>query len=100
MQMQSLFLAIAGFLSVGCWHYALKNNLVSDAPSKLEKETMYIKFLPEPVVSLLTFPLALFGPLVWTLGWLLLIPAGLLAKKFMPKIVTVDDEKPNETNEK
>lgn len=81
MQMQSLFLAIAGFLSVGCWHYALKNNLVSDAPSKLEKETMYIKFLPEPVVSLLTFPLALFGPLVWTLGWLLLIPAGLVSEE-------------------
>lgn len=92
MQMQSLFLALAGFLSVGSWHYALKNNLVSDAPSKLEKETMYIKFLPEPVVSLLTFPLAWFGPGIWTLGWLLLIPAGWLAKKFIPKILPVAEE--------
>lgn len=58
MQLQSLLLAIAGFLSLGSWHYALKNNLVSDAPTKVEKETMYIKFLPGPVVSLLTFPLA------------------------------------------
>ena len=96
MQMQSLFLAIAGFLSVGSWHYALKNNLVSDAPTKLEKETMYIKFMPEPVVSLLTLPLAYFGPGIWTLGWLLLIPAGWLAKKFMPKIVTVADESQKE----
>ena len=31
MVMQSIFLAIAGFLSVYSWHYALKNNLVSDA---------------------------------------------------------------------
>jgi len=92
MQMQSLFLAIAGFLSVWSWHYALKNNLVSNAPTKLEKETMYIKFLPEPVVSLLTFPLAWFGPGIWTLGWLLLIPAGWLAKKFIPKIVPVAEE--------
>ncbi len=92
MQMQSLFLALAGFLSVGSWHYALKNNLVSDAPSKMEKETMYIKFLPEPVVSLLTFPLAWFGPGIWTLGWLLLIPAGWLAKKFIPKILPVAEE--------
>lgn len=90
MQFQSLFLAIAGFLSVGSWHYALKNNLVSDAPSKVEKETMYIKFLPEPVISVITFPLAIFGPLVWTLGWLLLIPAGWLAKKYLPKIVPVE----------
>ena len=82
MQMQSLFLAIAGFLSLWSWHYAVKNKLISDAPTKIEKETMYIKFLPEPVVSLLTFPLAYFGPLVWTLGWLLLIPVGWGLKKY------------------
>ena len=86
MQMQSLFLAIAGFLSVWSWHYALKNNLVSDAPTNLEKETMYIKFLPEPLVSVLTFPLAWFGAGVWTLGWLLLIPVGWGLKKYRHKI--------------
>jgi len=96
MQMQSLFLALAGFLSVGSWHYALQNNLVSDAPTKVEKETMYIKFLPEPVVSVLTFPLAWFGPGIWTLGWLLLIPAGWLAKKFIPKILPVAEESQKE----
>ena len=76
MQMQSLFLAIAGFLSIWSWYYSLKNNLVSDAPSKSEKEAMYIKLMPEPIVSALTFPLAWFGPGIWTLGWLLLIPVG------------------------
>ncbi len=86
MQMQSLLLAIAGFLSIGSWHYALKNNLVSDAPTKVEKDTMYIKFLPEPVVSVLTFPLAWFGPVIWTLGWLLLIPVGWAVKKYIHRI--------------
>lgn len=82
MQMQSLFLAIAGLLSVWSWYYAVKNNLVSDAPSAMEKQTLYIKLIPEPLVSLLTFPLAWFGPLVWTLGWLLLIPVGWALKKY------------------
>ncbi len=86
MIMQSIMLAIAGFLSVISWHYALKNNLVSDAPSKKEKEDMYIKLLPEPVVSIITIPLAFFGPGIWTLGWLLLIPTGWIVKKMTPKI--------------
>lgn len=95
MQMQSLFLALAGFLSLWSWHYAVKNNLVSDAPSKIEKESMYIKFLPEPIVSLLTFPLAWFGPLIWTLGWLLLIPVGWGLKKYRHKIkfMNIQEEK-------
>ncbi len=86
MVLQSILLAIAGFLSVISWHYALKNNLVSDAPTKREKEDMYIKFLPEPVVSVLTIPLAFFGPGIWTIGWLLLIPAGWIVKKMTPSI--------------
>ncbi|MBE9485441.1 MAG: hypothetical protein IMY74_11370, partial [Bacteroidetes bacterium] len=80
MQLQSTFLALAGFLSVASWHYAIKNGLVSEDPTELEKEKMYIKLLPEPIVSVLTFPLAYFGPLAWTLGWLLLIPVGYLSK--------------------
>ncbi len=53
---------------------------MSEDPTELEKDKMYIKFMPEPIVSVLTFPLAYFGPLVWTLGWLLLIPVGYLSK--------------------
>ncbi len=86
MIMQSLFLAIAGFLSVYSWHYAIRNNLISEAPTLREKEDMYIKLLPEPAVSVITIPLAFFGPDIWTLGWLLMIPAGWLVKKLTPKI--------------
>ena len=80
MQMQSLFLALAGVFAVGSWHYAIKNGLVSDDPTELEKDRMYIKLVQEPIVSGLTIPLAWFGPNIWTLGWLLLIPVGYLSR--------------------
>jgi hypothetical protein len=47
---------------------------------------MYIKLLNEPIVSLLTFPLAWFGPLIWTLGWLFLIPVGYISKIVQKKM--------------
>jgi uncharacterized membrane protein len=86
MQLQSVFLALAGFFAVASWHYAIRNGLVSEAPTEIEKDKMYIKLLPEPIVSVLTFPLAWFGPLVWTLGWLLLIPVGYLSKVVQKKM--------------
>jgi hypothetical protein len=86
MQLQSLFLALAGIFAVGSWHYAIKNHLVSDDPTDLEKDTMYIKLMNEPVVSLLTFPLAWLGPLVWTLGWLLLLPVGYISRIVQQKM--------------
>ncbi len=82
MQLQSFFLAIAGVLSVWSWHYSLKNNLISDILTTLDKEMMYNKLIPEPIVSLITIPLAWFGPGIWTLGWLLLIPVGWGLKKY------------------
>jgi uncharacterized membrane protein len=86
MQLQSIFLALAGFLSLASWHYALKNGLVSKDPTELENDKMYIKLSPEPIVAALTIPLAYFGPLVWTLGWLALIPVGYLAKLVQRKM--------------
>lgn len=86
MQLQSIFLALAGFLGVASWHYALKNGLVEEDLTELEKDKMYIRFMPEPIVAILTIPLAYFGPLVWTLGWLLLIPVGYLSKLVQKKM--------------
>jgi hypothetical protein len=96
MQLQSLFLAIAGFLSLWSWHYSLKNNLLSDAMSNLEKEKMYIKFMPEPIVSVITFPLAWFGAGIWTLGWLLLIPLGWGVKKYSYRMKFISQNKEDE----
>jgi hypothetical protein len=42
--------------------------------------------MPEAIVSVITFPLAWFGPLVWTLGWLLLIPVEMISKRVQKTI--------------
>jgi hypothetical protein len=86
MQLQSALLAIAGFLSVYSWHYSIKNNLISETPTEEEKKNMFLKFLPEPIVSLITFPLAWFGSIAWTLGWLMLIPIGWALKKYRQRL--------------
>jgi hypothetical protein len=80
LQMESVFLAISGFLGLWSWHYAVRNNLLSEKLTKVERDKVYLKLTPEPVVSLLSFPFAVFGPDVWTLSWLLLIPVGYTAK--------------------
>jgi len=95
MQLQSLFLALAGVFAVGSWHYAMKKGLVSDDPTELEKDRMYIRLLNEPIVSLLTFPLAWFGPLIWTLGWLLLIPVGYISS-VLQKRMKARKQKPSD----
>ena len=57
LRMESISLAVAGFLSVLSWYYSIKNKLVSDSLTKEEKAKTYLKLLPEPIVSLLTIPL-------------------------------------------
>ena len=86
LRMESITLAFAGFLSVLSWYYAIKNKLVSDTLTKEEKAKTYIKLLPEPIVSLLTLPFAVFGSDIWTLAWLLLIPVSMLTKYFQKRI--------------
>ena len=88
MQLQSLFLALAGAFAVVSWHYAIRNGLVSADPTELENDRMYVKLLTEPIVSLITLPLAWFGPLLWTLGWLFLIPVGYISKIVQKKMKT------------
>jgi uncharacterized membrane protein len=86
LQLESVFLAISGFLGLWSWHYAIRNKLISDKLSKEEQSKVYLKLTPEPVVSVLSFPFAIFGPDIWTLSWLLLIPVGYIAKRLRSKI--------------
>ena len=46
LQMQSIFLALAGFIGVYNWMYVRKNNLTSDQIDKHEERTMFFQFLP------------------------------------------------------
>ncbi len=81
LQMQSIFLALAGFIGVYNWMYVRKNNLTSDQIDKHEERTMLFQFLPEPIASLFSLPFATFGPGIWTLSFLIIIPLGYFLKK-------------------
>jgi uncharacterized membrane protein len=86
LQMESVMLSLAGLLSIYSWHYAIKNGLVSDKITRLEQGSLYLKLLPEPIVAAATFPFAVFGPDIWTLAWLLLIPVSWLLKKYRSRL--------------
>lgn len=97
LQMESVFLAISGFMGVWSWHYARKKQLISDNVTHDEVSKVYLKILPEPVVSVLSFPFAAFGPDIWTLSWLLLIPVGMIAK-WLQKRINAKMAMPTEEN--
>jgi hypothetical protein len=80
LQLESLSLAIAGGMGVWAWHYANKRKLISDSVSELERDKTYLKLMPEPITSVLTFPFAVFGPNIWTASWLLMIPVTYILK--------------------
>jgi hypothetical protein len=81
LQMESVFLALAGFIGVYNWMYVRKNNLTSDQIDKNEERSMLFEFLPEPLASLFSLPFATFGPGIWTLSFLIVIPLGYFLKK-------------------
>ena len=95
LQMESIFLALAGLMSILGWHYAVKNHLIADALSEEEKYEVYLKLYPEPIVSVLTFPFAFFGPDAWTASWLLLIPVTMITKRIIHNIKTKSKSEPN-----
>jgi len=55
--------------------------LTSDQIDQHEKRAMLFQFLPEPLASLFSLPFATFGPGVWTLSFLIVIPLGYFLKK-------------------
>ena len=81
LRLESISLAIAGGMGVWAWHYANKQGLISDKVTALEKDKTYLKLMPEPIVSVLTIPFAVFGPDIWTLSWLLMIPTSMVLKR-------------------
>lgn len=81
LQMESIFLALAGFIGVYNWKYAVKNKLTSDLINKNEERIFLFQILPEPIASLFSLPFATISPLAWTLSFLVIIPLGFLLKK-------------------
>jgi len=81
LQMESVFLALAGLIGVYNWMYVRKNELTSDQIDKREERAMLFQFLPEPMASLFSLPFATLGPGAWTLSFLIIIPLGYFLKK-------------------
>ena len=74
LQMESIFLALAGFAAVLSWAHARKNNLTSDQINEEEEISLFYGLLPEPLASLFTLPFAVLGPNLWTVAFLSIIP--------------------------
>ena len=80
--MQSVSLALAGFMGVLAWIYATKHaDLISDAVSKQEAKDIKIGILSEPLASTFTIPFAFISPLLWNLSWLSVLVFGWFLKK-------------------
>jgi len=100
LQLESVSLALSGFLSIYSWHYAIKKGLVSSKVTRTDQDGIYLKLMPEPVVAIFTLPFAIFGPDIWTLSWLLLIPVTWLLKKYRHrlKFLALKDETTKNNN--
>jgi len=85
LQMESIFLALAGFIAAINWRYARNNGLTSDQIDKNEELNIFYKILPEPMASLFTLPFAGLGANYWTLAFLSIIPFGYLLKLIRKK---------------
>ena len=80
--MQSVSLALAGFMGVLAWIYATKHaDLVSDAVSAQEAKDIKIGILAEPLAAIFTIPFAFIGPGLWNLAWLSVIVVGWFLKR-------------------
>lgn len=78
LEMESIFLALAGFVGAFNWRYAKRNNLTTQEIDESEELSIFYGILPEPLAALFSLPFAAFGPLIWTLSFLVIIPISLL----------------------
>ena len=86
LQMESIFLALAGFIGAFSWRYARNQKLTSNNIDNDEELSIFYSLLPEPLASLFTLPFASFGPGIWTLSFLIIIPIGYVLKLMRKRI--------------
>lgn len=85
LQMESVFLALAGFLGAFNWVYAKKNELTSDQIDETEERTVLFELLPEPIAAVFSLPFAALGSGPWSIAFLIVIPLGYVFKKLGKK---------------
>ncbi len=85
LQMESVFLALAGFIGAINWYYAKKNKLTSKNINEEEKKSIMFSILPEPLAASFSLPFAAVSQLAWTLSFLIIIPLSYVLKKMGKK---------------
>jgi succinate dehydrogenase hydrophobic anchor subunit len=88
LQMESIFLALTGFTGAFNWYYAKRNGLTSENIDENEELSVLYSLLPEPLASVFTLPFASFGPGVWTISFLIIIPIGYVLKLMRKRLET------------
>jgi succinate dehydrogenase hydrophobic anchor subunit len=86
LQMESILLALTGFTGALNWYYAKRHGLRSENISDDEELSMFYNLLPEPLASLFTLPFASFGPGIWTISFLSIIPIGYVLKLMSKRV--------------
>jgi len=78
--LQSITLALVGFLGVAAWSYALRDRkLLSESITDKEAAELRLEFLNEPVTALVTIPFVWVSSTAWALAWL----SGLLVTRML-----------------
>jgi len=70
--LQAACLAIAGFMSIGLWKYAVKSGLVREGMSEEDINQVTKSNLMEPLTAVFNVGLAFVSPMVWSLAWFVL----------------------------
>ena len=65
-------MAIAGFLGVANWRYAVKAGLTREDLENDEAKAITKSNLMEPLTAVVNVGLAFVGPMVWTIAWFVL----------------------------
>lgn len=81
LQMESILLALAGFIGIYNWVYARKNKLTSNQIDENEEKAILFQILPEPLAALFSLPFASISPAAWTISFLIIIPLGYFLNK-------------------
>ena len=85
--MESVFLALAGFIGAFNWRYARLKGLTSENIDDNEEARVFYELLPEPTTSLFTLPFAFYGPLIWTIAFLAIVPITMICNRLKKKYV-------------
>lgn len=84
MLLQSISLALVGFMSMWGWAYAVgQKTLIDEDMPKDNIPYMKVTILPEPITACITIPFAFVGQLAWDVSWLVYPLIGMAVKKYI-----------------